>query len=154
MPPPPSAVTGSWRVPPPPPPPRRDDGAQALALAQSEVRDLQRELHHAREQAKRRDTQLAELRTTLAERNISIEHLRAQLSQLTAALPQGDDLQRIRGIGPGYQSALKEAGVTSFAAIAAWDDQQLVKMAAVLKTHPTRIQHGQWVEQARALARV
>jgi predicted flap endonuclease-1-like 5' DNA nuclease len=126
----------------------------ALTRLQNELRDARNELSYQREQIKGRETHIAELRTTLAEREITIEQLRAQLAHVRAAEPQLDDLKRIRGIGPGFERVLHEAGVTAFASIASWTSDDIAKIAALLRTQPARIQRGQWVEQARVLAGV
>jgi predicted flap endonuclease-1-like 5' DNA nuclease len=65
-----------------------------------------------------------------------------------------DDLRLIRGIGPGYQRALVALGVQSFASIAAWTDEDIVKVSRELGIKPGRIQRDRWIEQARALADV
>lgn len=149
---------------PPAPPPRRDDGAPALAKAHADLRAAQIESDRLREQIKGRDAHIAELKATVAGRSSEIETLRADLKtaqaelatlrdQQTAAavVNEGDDLKRIRGIGPGYERTLKQHGVSTHAHIAAWTGDDILRIAAILKTQPGRIVRGTWIEQATVL---
>ena len=61
----------------------------------------------------------------------------------------GDDLRRIKGIGPAYAKALRAMGVSRFADIAAWDDAALARVAEALGTKKDRL--AKWTEKARAL---
>ena len=62
-----------------------------------------------------------------------------------------DDLKQIRGIGPLNETRLHEAGVTSFAQIAAWTPEEAAAMGERL-SFGGRIERENWVEQARTLA--
>lgn len=62
-----------------------------------------------------------------------------------------DDLSRIKGIGPKLVALLSELGVTSFAQIAAWSDEDISRVDAQLGRFAGRITRDQWVEQARLL---
>jgi len=64
----------------------------------------------------------------------------------------GDDLKRIKGLGPKLVAVLAEQGITSFAQIAAWDDKDVKRVDASLGRFQGRITRDQWVEQARLLA--
>lgn len=64
----------------------------------------------------------------------------------------GDDLTRIKGLGPKLAARLRELGVTSFAQIAAWDDAELARIDGQLGTFAGRPARDAWVEQARFLA--
>jgi predicted flap endonuclease-1-like 5' DNA nuclease len=160
---PPAAITGATitgltspsRVPPPPPPPpRREDLQQAIAAAQVELRQARLEIERQREQIKGRDTHIAELREKLQGRDLELAELRARtISAPTATtVAASDDLKRIKGVGPGFERALREAGVTSFATIAAWTPDDVARFAELLGTHKSRIERAQWIEQARVLA--
>jgi predicted flap endonuclease-1-like 5' DNA nuclease len=149
-------------VPPPPPPaPRREEIQQALATAQTELRQARLELERQREQIKGRDSHITQLREKLQARDATVAELEAELTELrnrpvptaTAAsdAAAGDDLKRIRGIGAGYERALQQAGVTTFADIAAWTDDDIARFADLLHTHKSRIERSQWVQQARDL---
>ena len=58
----------------------------------------------------------------------------------------GDDLTKINGIGPAAAGKLNEAGITSFAQLAALSEDDIAAMDAV-KVKPD------WVEQAKELAK-
>ena len=64
----------------------------------------------------------------------------------------GDDLTRIKGLGPKLKALLAEFGITSFAQIAAWDDAAIDEIDAKLGKFQGRIRRDNWVEQARFLA--
>jgi len=64
--------------------------------------------------------------------------------------PALDDLQRIEGIGPKISGILQEAGITTFAQLAATDVdrlEQIVREAGLRLADP-----GTWPEQARLAA--
>jgi predicted flap endonuclease-1-like 5' DNA nuclease len=66
--------------------------------------------------------------------------------------PAGDDLTRIKGLGPRLQALLNGLGVTSFAQIAEWDDAEAERIDSQLGQFQGRIGRDSWVEQARFLA--
>lgn len=151
---------------------------QALAKVHAELRAAQIEMDRLREQIKGRDAHISELKTMLNNRADELDRVRAEITaratdvsakdaELMAALSElaamreqrastpvandGDDLKRIRGVGPGYERILKQQGVTTYAQIAAWTGDDILRIAAVLNTQPGRIVRGVWVEQAAAL---
>lgn len=63
-----------------------------------------------------------------------------------------DDLTRIKGLGPKIAALLAELGVTSFAQIASWSDEDVAEIDAKLGRFSGRITRDQWVMQARLLA--
>lgn len=69
-----------------------------------------------------------------------------------AAPVAADDLARIKGVGPKLVALLGELGVTSFAQIAAWTDEDVSRIDAQLGRFAGRITRDQWVEQAKLLA--
>lgn len=69
-----------------------------------------------------------------------------------AAPVAADDLARIKGVGPKLVALLGELGVTSFAQIAAWTDEDVTRIDAQLGRFAGRITRDQWVEQAKLLA--
>lgn len=63
-----------------------------------------------------------------------------------------DDLCRIKGLGPKLVKILADQGITSFAQIAAWSDEDIARIDAGLGRFSGRITRDQWVEQAKLLA--
>ncbi len=64
----------------------------------------------------------------------------------------GDDLGRIKGVGPKLKALLGSLGVTSYAQIAAWTDEDIARIDAQLGSFAGRASRDNWVEQARLLA--
>ena len=64
----------------------------------------------------------------------------------------GDDLTRIKGLGPKLSALLASLGVTRFEQIAGWSDADLARIDAQLGSFAGRPQRDQWIEQARLLA--
>ena len=65
---------------------------------------------------------------------------------------QGDNLTRIKGVGPKLSARLAELGVASFADIAAWTEADIARIDAQLGTFAGRPVRDNWVEQAKLLA--
>jgi len=63
-----------------------------------------------------------------------------------------DDLTRIKGLGPKLNTLLGQLGVTSFAQIASWTDEDLARIDSQLGSFAGRPARDQWVAQARLLA--
>ena len=63
----------------------------------------------------------------------------------------GDDLRRIRGIGPRFAQQLEQLGYASFDAIASWTEVDIARVAKRLRITPERISREAWVDQARGL---
>lgn len=64
---------------------------------------------------------------------------------------QGDDLTRIKGLGPRLAATLGELGVMQFADIAAWSEADIDRIDAQLGRFQGRIRRDDWVGQARLL---
>ncbi len=64
----------------------------------------------------------------------------------------GDDLKALSGVGPALEKKLHEAGVTTFAQVAAWTDADIADMDEKL-SFKGRIEREGWVEQAKELAK-
>lgn len=62
-----------------------------------------------------------------------------------------DDLKQLSGVGPALEKKLHEAGVTSFAQIAAWTDADVEEFGEKL-SFKGRIEREGWIEQAKELA--
>ena len=72
--------------------------------------------------------------------------------QVQAREAAGDDLTRLKGVGPKLVAQLGELGVTSFAQIAAWSEADIDRIDAQLGRFQGRIRRDSWVEQAKLLA--
>ncbi len=64
---------------------------------------------------------------------------------------EADDLRKIKGLGPKLVALLKEQGITSFAQIAEWSDEDVARIDATLGRFAGRIERDQWVAQAKLL---
>ncbi|MDF1833822.1 MAG: hypothetical protein P1U62_02935 [Alteraurantiacibacter sp. bin_em_oilr2.035] len=76
----------------------------------------------------------------------------AEDSPPSPASSAGDDLKRIKGVGPKLVAILHDQGVNSFAQIASWSDADIDRIDAELGRFAGRIRRDNWVEQARLLA--
>lgn len=65
---------------------------------------------------------------------------------------EGDDLRKIKGIGPKLAVLLNSLGVTRFEQIAAWSEEDIDRIDARLGAFAGRPRRDNWVEQARLLA--
>ena len=82
------------------------------------------------------------------------EPLAAPIAAQKAPAPaasEGDDLRQIKGLGPKLATMLNEQGITRFAQIAAWTDEDVARVDATLGKFSGRITRDQWVEQAKLL---
>mgnify|MGYP000448124437 CR=1 FL=1 len=61
-----------------------------------------------------------------------------------------DDLKQLSGVGPALEKKLHEAGVTTFAQIAAWTEADIAEMDEKL-SFKGRIEREGWVEQAKKI---
>ncbi|KEO92020.1 hypothetical protein EH31_04935 [Erythrobacter longus] len=68
------------------------------------------------------------------------------------AASAGDDLKRIKGVGPKLVTMLAEQGITTFEQIASWSEADIERMDAGLGRFQGRITRDKWVEQAKLLA--
>ena len=69
-----------------------------------------------------------------------------------AATPEGDDLRKIKGLGPKMLTLLHSLGITRFEQIAAWSDADLDELDGKLGAFAGRPRRDSWVEPARLLA--
>jgi predicted flap endonuclease-1-like 5' DNA nuclease/cytoskeletal protein CcmA (bactofilin family) len=70
-------------------------------------------------------------------------------AEVAAAAPAVDDFTKINGIGPVFDQRLKEAGILTFADLAA---RTPAEIAEIVKWSPARIERAEIIEQARALS--
>lgn len=68
-----------------------------------------------------------------------------------APLPEGDDLTRIKGLGPKLARLLADNGVTRLDQIAGWSEADLAAIDAKLGAFAGRPARDAWVDQARLL---
>jgi predicted flap endonuclease-1-like 5' DNA nuclease len=71
---------------------------------------------------------------------------------VAAVKPTGDDLLRLKGVGPKLKALLIDLGVTSYAQIAGWTDADIAAIDTKLGTFKGRPVRDQWVDQAKYLA--
>ncbi len=76
----------------------------------------------------------------------------ADAGPVVAATSAGDDLGRIKGVGPKLKALLSSLGVTTYAQIAAWGDEDIARIDAQLGSFAGRATRDNWVEQAKLLA--
>lgn len=69
-----------------------------------------------------------------------------------ARAEEGDDLRRIKGLGPKMQTLLHSLGITRYEQIASWTDADLDELDGKLGSFAGRPRRDNWVEQARLLA--
>jgi len=67
-------------------------------------------------------------------------------------LVEGDDLTRIKGVGPKLSRVLHDLGVTSYSQIAGWSDADIAGIDAQLGSFAGRPARDSWVEQAALLS--
>ena len=76
------------------------------------------------------------------------------VEEAAAAAPvaASDDLALIKGVGPKLVALLGAMGITRFAQIAAWSEDDIAEVDAQLGTFAGRIERDSWVEQCQLLA--
>lgn len=62
-----------------------------------------------------------------------------------------DDLTQLTGVGPAFAKKLNEAGVTSFAQIAAWDEAEIARLDGEISGLAAKAEKGDWVAEAKKL---
>ncbi|MEX0281487.1 MAG: 50S ribosomal protein L21 [Arenibacterium sp.] len=73
-------------------------------------------------------------------------------SKADASVAGGDDLKKLSGVGPALEKKLHDAGVTTFAQVAAWTEEDVAAMDEKL-SFKGRIEREGWIEQAKELAK-
>ncbi|WP_299889917.1 50S ribosomal protein L21 [uncultured Ruegeria sp.] len=76
----------------------------------------------------------------------------AKKAEAPAADAGADDLKKLSGVGPALEKKLLAAGITTFAQIAAWTDEDVAAMDEKL-SFKGRIEREGWIEQAKELAK-
>jgi predicted flap endonuclease-1-like 5' DNA nuclease len=119
----------------------------ALEQERERAAELDRALSHERERAAERERQLEQAIAAERER---AEALESQLNDVRGR-DTADDLKRIPGIGPAFERALARLGVSSFAQIAQWNADDVLRIAGELNVSPRRIDRDGWIARAREL---
>lgn len=142
----------------------RDDRIRELERALQQQSRREQELERRAEQERARaDALQAELDALRAEREGDSAHRELQAQRARAddlelqlkalrAEHEADDLKRIQGVGPSFERSLRKLGVTSFAQIAAWTPEDVLRIANELNVSPRRIERDGWIERARELS--
>ncbi len=77
--------------------------------------------------------------------------LAVEVPAATVEVGHADDISLIAGIGPKILKGLTDQGVTSFAQIAAWSEDDVERIETELKIKG-RVAREEWIEQAKELA--
>ena len=77
---------------------------------------------------------------------------KAKAEKAAPAAAGADDLKQLSGVGPALEKKLHEAGVTTFAQIAAWTEADVEEFGEKL-SFKGRIEREGWIEQAKELAK-
>ena len=80
------------------------------------------------------------------------EEKKAAPKKAAKADAAGDDLKQLSGVGPALEKKLHEAGVTTFAQIAAWTPEDVAAMDEKL-SFKGRIEREGWIAQAAEMAK-
>ncbi|WP_291845197.1 50S ribosomal protein L21 [Maricaulis sp.] len=64
-----------------------------------------------------------------------------------------DALTELTGVGPALATKLNEAGITTFAQIAAWTDADLDALSETITGLKTKAEKNDWINAAKALAK-
>ena len=91
-------------------------------------------------------------RVVEGEANEKVAETKAKAPKKAKAAAGGDDLKKLSGVGPALEKKLHEAGVTTFAQIAAWSEEDVAAMDEKL-SFKGRIEREGWIAQAAELAK-
>ena len=90
--------------------------------------------------------------TTTVEKEKTAEPKRASEIKAIAQVPvRQDDLKMISGVGPGLEKKLQDAGIKSYAQIAALTDDDIAELEAHVVKFAGRIKREDWIGQAQQL---
>ena len=91
-------------------------------------------------------------RTTTGVKEQPVEPKRASEIKAIAQVPvRQDDLKMISGVGPGLEKKLQDAGIKSYAQIAALTDDDIAELEAHVVKFAGRIKRDDWIGQAQQL---
>jgi predicted flap endonuclease-1-like 5' DNA nuclease len=153
--------SGIWRIPPTPPlaggtpamapPPEPAELRRERELFARRTREQKAENDRLRLAVTLREDRIRELELALSDACERATELERRVERLQRSIPP-DDLKRISGIGPAFERALHAQGITRFAEIARWSNEDVQRVAEALGIPPQRIERDGWVESARELA--
>ena len=98
------------------------------------------------------DLEVPEATTTEAAQETDEGEAAATAASAADHAPAADDLTAIKGLGKVKAAKLVEAGITSYAQIAAWTDDDIAEVGLKVNTSPGQIKREDWVGQAATLA--
>jgi predicted flap endonuclease-1-like 5' DNA nuclease len=137
------------------------DSLRSLTAVRAErIRELEQQSGLAERSVRELEGDKAELEARIealeAERRSQRDALDSLSRERDAAMAANDttapdDLRQIYGIGPKYERLLHEAGITTYAQIAGWTDDDVEQVAVTLKIRAARIKKAAWVDSAKAL---
>jgi large subunit ribosomal protein L21 len=85
-------------------------------------------------------------------KSVAMEEPKAKTDAASKAAATGaDDLKQLSGVGPAIEKKLHAAGITTFAQIAAWTDEDVARFDEEL-SFKGRIEREGWIAQAKDLA--
>ncbi|WP_103761336.1 50S ribosomal protein L21 [Roseovarius confluentis] len=129
-------------------------GASALAAGMGKTRYADNKAEQA-EMAKRVKNNEAEEKSVAKKAEPKAEKKAEEKKaapKKAAKAEGGDDLKELSGVGPALEKKLQEAGVTTFAQIAAWTADDIAEMDEKL-SFKGRIEREGWVAQAKELVK-
>lgn len=119
-------------------------GAAQQAASQPQINEL---ITLIKETVASRQKEMDELLDRLAQKDAQIDQIKAEFARYAAKHP--DDLTAIKGIGRVYQSKLREAGIHTFAELAASTPERLRTLLQIKAWQ--KVDPQSWIEQAKAL---
>lgn len=137
--------------------------AECLETVEDSRRQYEADARRYRDQYEKSEQQSETLRVKLGDIEARMNELQAASVQATeiARIPQigisppaegeGDDLTEIVGIGKVFETMLHKLGIYYFRQIATFGPTELARINAELKEFKGRIEHDDWIGQAREL---
>jgi len=83
---------------------------------------------------------------------VAREAKEAAEAQAAPARESGDEMGKLKGVGPKLVTLLKSLGIVTYAEIAAWTEADIDRVDAQLGAFAGRIRRDNWIEQAKLLA--
>lgn len=94
--------------------------------------------------------ELALLKQQIAQLKLENQDLQGRVSKRSpGSTTIGDDLTRIRGVGPAFAKLLQQNGITTFSQVAAWTAEDIARLAPLIKSTAPRMK--KWTKSAESL---